>query len=403
LSYRLIRSLEALVGAALIMALMALMLALFPAVAEAQSEAQADAQSISSIVVRPGDCLWSITSERLGPNASPQQIANGVERLYALNRNLIGADPNLIFAGQVLSLPPMVEPSRGKPRTGVRPQRSAEARPAVRNATEPAAASPRGRGGNGGKHETEQASSTTVGEDGSKARQAPEPVAKPLAKPLAKPVALPGMPAKQVIPKVDSLSQTESPSPVESFGRTARSLLFSAISAVVGLFPQADRLLLLRKLLGLGIMALTLLVVALMMWKLPMKRFTRWDDEVWGRGAGDYGSAPNRIAPFAYHPGSLEERAKEGAHRPGGTLGPVPPKPEWEPSVDLKDSLLNMPLQGKTLPPENLEAIRFQVEVALEALAWLEQHRELFDTERQRQAALEDLLGELSVMAKAPG
>jgi hypothetical protein len=399
LSYRLIRSLEALVGAALIMALMGLMLALFPAVAEAQTKTQADAQSTSSIVVRPGDCLWSITSERLGPNATPQQIANGVERLYALNRILIGADPNLIFAGQVLSLPPMVEPSRGKPRTGVRPQRSAKARPAVRNTTEPAAANPRGRGGNGGKHETEQASSTTVSEAGSKVRQAPESVAKP----VAKPVALPGMPAKQVIPKVDSLSPTESPSPVESFGKTARSLLFSAITAVVGLFPQADRLLLLRKLLGLGIIALTLLVVALMMWKLPMKRFTRLDDEVWGIGSGDYGSAPNRIAPFAYHPGSLGESAKEGAHRPGGTPGPVPPKPEWEPSVNLKNLLLNMPLQGMTLPPENLEAIKYQVEVALEALAWLEQRRELFDTEHQLQAALEDLLGALSVMAKEHG
>jgi hypothetical protein len=284
----------------------------------------------------------------------------------------------------------MGKPSRSKPRTGVT---------TAREPTEPAAASPTGRGGTGGKHEAEQASSTMVGEDGSKTRQALEPVAKP----LAVPVALPDMPIKQVIPKLDSPSPTESPSLVESFERTARSLLFSAISAVVGPSSQADRLLLLRKLLGLGIIALTLLVAALMMWKLPMKRVTRWDDEVWGRRSGDYGSPSNRIAPFAYDPGSLGEGAKEGAHHPGGTPELVPPKLEWEPSVDLRDSLLNMPLQGRTLPPENLDAISYQVEVALEALAWLEQRRELFDTEHQLQAALEDLLWELSVMAKAHG
>jgi hypothetical protein len=41
--------------------------------------------------------------------------------------------------------------------------------------------------------------------------------------------------------------------------------------------------------------------------------------------------------------------------------------------------------------------------VALEELAWLDQRRELFVTERQLEAALEYLLGALSEMAKANG
>ena len=47
------------------------MLALFPAVAEAQSMSQGKA----SVVVQPGDSLWSITSARLVPNTTPQHIA----------------------------------------------------------------------------------------------------------------------------------------------------------------------------------------------------------------------------------------------------------------------------------------------------------------------------------------
>jgi len=46
-------------------------------------------------------------------------------------------------------------------------------------------------------------------------------------------------------------------------------------------------------------------------WKLPMNRPTRWDAEVWGIPTGYSGSAAYRIAPFAYQPGSLGERAKE--------------------------------------------------------------------------------------------
>ena len=56
-------------------------------------------------VVRPGDTLWSISEQRLQPNPTPGQIMNEVGRIYELNRSQIGDNPNLIFAGQQFLLP----------------------------------------------------------------------------------------------------------------------------------------------------------------------------------------------------------------------------------------------------------------------------------------------------------
>jgi hypothetical protein len=104
------------------LALCATILVASPAAAQAQEEGAtaqvarsaksgADATPAHIVVVRPGDSLWSIASERLGPEATPQQIEREVERLWALNRDRIGADPSLIFPGQRLSLQPVGEPS----------------------------------------------------------------------------------------------------------------------------------------------------------------------------------------------------------------------------------------------------------------------------------------------------
>jgi HSP20 family molecular chaperone IbpA len=228
------RGIEVLMGAALLVA----MLTAFPTVAEAREGAASTqvarstvrSAEAASVVVRPGDTLWSITEERLGPNATPRQIANGVERIHALNRDRIGGDPNLTFTGQKLLLSPAVEASR-----------------ATRGLTEPREALTRDLG-------SEYALKTS---------RTPHDTE-------AKPVALPDMLTKQAAPKVDYLAVTDAPSPVESLGRTARSLFSSVTSAVVGLFPQDD--LLRRRLLGLGIIALTLLIAGLMAWKLPLKR-----------------------------------------------------------------------------------------------------------------------------------
>jgi hypothetical protein len=56
-------------------------------------------------VVRPGDTLWSLTAERLGPDATPARIAAAWPRLYAANRDVIGPDPAHIEPGQHLTLP----------------------------------------------------------------------------------------------------------------------------------------------------------------------------------------------------------------------------------------------------------------------------------------------------------
>jgi hypothetical protein len=103
---RLKRSVEILFGVTLAVA----MLAVLPGVAEAQDAASVKGDS-TRIVVSPGDSLWSISSERLGADATLAQIDRQVERIYALNRDRIGGDPNLILPGQEL----LVAPVEGKP------------------------------------------------------------------------------------------------------------------------------------------------------------------------------------------------------------------------------------------------------------------------------------------------
>ena len=58
------------------------------------------------ITVRSGDSLWSIAAAALGPFASDADIAREWPRLYAHNREAIGANPHFLRPGQVLVLPP---------------------------------------------------------------------------------------------------------------------------------------------------------------------------------------------------------------------------------------------------------------------------------------------------------
>ena len=124
------------------LALCATILVASPAAAQAQEEgataqaarsakSSADATPAHIVVVRPGDSLWSISEQRLGPEATPQQIDREVERLWALNRAQIGADPNLILPGQRLSLPSVGELSQTPPgsptKATTRPQAEDEA------------------------------------------------------------------------------------------------------------------------------------------------------------------------------------------------------------------------------------------------------------------------------------
>lgn len=61
---------------------------------------------VQDVAVRPGDSLWSIAEGVLGPEADVARLVDHWHRTYAANRDVIGADPDLILPGQHLSLPP---------------------------------------------------------------------------------------------------------------------------------------------------------------------------------------------------------------------------------------------------------------------------------------------------------
>jgi nucleoid-associated protein YgaU len=59
----------------------------------------------ATVTVLRGDSLWVIADRQLGPHATAEQIAREWPRWYAVNRAVIGPNPNLIQAGQVLTVP----------------------------------------------------------------------------------------------------------------------------------------------------------------------------------------------------------------------------------------------------------------------------------------------------------
>lgn len=58
-----------------------------------------------AVVVRPGDCLWSIAARDLPAQAADHEIASRWHQIYATNRALIGPDPDLLEPGLRLLLP----------------------------------------------------------------------------------------------------------------------------------------------------------------------------------------------------------------------------------------------------------------------------------------------------------
>jgi LysM repeat protein len=150
LSIRLKHRAKVLAAIAALAAVVALVV--LPSVAEAQEEQQEVQQQTISVegaqpahepaerlVVAPGDSLWSISQQRLHPNATAQQIMNEVGRIYELNRSRIGDDPNLIFPGQELLAPPAATPTTvTTPTTAAPPATVAvEPAPVAERASEP--------------------------------------------------------------------------------------------------------------------------------------------------------------------------------------------------------------------------------------------------------------------------
>ncbi|MEO7260559.1 MAG: LysM domain-containing protein [Jatrophihabitantaceae bacterium] len=62
-------------------------------------------ESGDRVSVRPGDSLWSIAARRLGAAPTATRIQAEWPRWYAVNRQLIGADPDLLRPGASLLAP----------------------------------------------------------------------------------------------------------------------------------------------------------------------------------------------------------------------------------------------------------------------------------------------------------
>lgn len=72
------------------------------------SMVDASGPSASFYTVRSGDCLWSIARATLiedGATPTGAMITVFWKRIYERNSHLIGANPRLIFPGQVLEIP----------------------------------------------------------------------------------------------------------------------------------------------------------------------------------------------------------------------------------------------------------------------------------------------------------
>ena len=69
------------------------------------------------VVVRPGDSLWSIAAELLGPAADDAEVTAAWHRLHRANRSRVG-DPDLSRPGQHLVVPAAIAspaPDREEP------------------------------------------------------------------------------------------------------------------------------------------------------------------------------------------------------------------------------------------------------------------------------------------------
>jgi hypothetical protein len=446
------------------LALWAVVLTLSPATANAQETSSTkdlqitnhDSTAPERVVVAPGDSLWLIIERQLGPSATPQRIAHGVERIYVLNQDTIGADPDKIFPGQKFVLPPAAE------RQMPEPERAASAQ----GATAPAKIAPRGRAAKSGPDRTFR---TTVGEADARDGKAPD-----LA---AERAHVPDEAAAAPVPAVRSLAPDNARhSPAASFVRSTRSVVSSVSSAASALveYVAADNPYAGRRLLGW-----TMILVSLVICGVPLalaitrtaRRFPRRRySKSWYRSAysGAYGGS--YAAPFVTFGGPRSEAVTEKATRPaqseehemraasgnssngGGSLngarrhgwiaaiarskhqrvrrvrtrrtrgtgrparqgtkakprtmnrrwnmeGRNLKKPgarhEWEISESLRRSLEQLPLVPTR---EDLSKLKPQVEGHLRTLALLERRRPLLENERHQARSLRGLLTSVEEM-----
>jgi hypothetical protein len=161
------------------------------------------------LVVEQGDSLWSLSEERIGSGAPPQQIADEVERIFELNREQIGDNPNVILVGQELLVPAVSNPATSE----------------------------------------EPTTSELV---------VPEPIVDsevPSNAPMDEKAVSDAPTGEEAVS--DAPTDEESAPVAASFA-----------DSMLGTYSNFSK----RQLLGLGILALTLIVAILMVWRLSMKR-----------------------------------------------------------------------------------------------------------------------------------
>lgn len=249
----------------------------FPERAKAQTETPSaasvqDSQNEHSTValspryvVQTGDSLWSISQEWLGPKATPAQIADEVERIYALNQDQIENNPNFL-PGQELLLPSVTSPATLEEAAG-----SEEPTPSEEPATS------------------------------------------------EKPVA-----TEQVVPEPIIDSDTPSDAlvdqkPVSTAPTNEENT--PVVASVADSLLRAYNNLGERRVLGLGTLLLTLIVAILMLWKLPIRREIE-DPTTWGDYQRYYENyaLPEPAKELEGEPGPVSEALRatqEGPHRTG--------------------------------------------------------------------------------------
>ena len=282
--------------------------------------------STTRLVVEPGDSLWSISEEHIGPGATPKQIAYEVERTFDLNRGRIGEDPNLIFPGQeFVLLPP---------------------------ASDTAATAP-------------------VSQEPAAAQQAPNPIVvqsegvsdSPVAEPAVSEEAVPengasgGAVSEDAVTAPPTSGQTDEQAenasaesvPAESVPAESVPTTTAAGGVAGSLLEVYDNIKVERRLLGIGILALTLIVAILMAMRLPMRRNVE-DPATWGIPQDYYENYARPEAPREASSETSTETARRPEGEPSSSPGPEAPpeEPTREPSTSTSGTTTSSSPTGET-------------------------------------------------------
>src|SRR5215217_5660211 len=316
---------------------------LLPGQAEAQEQAT---PKTTTKLVEPGDSLWTIAQARLSPDAAPQQVAEEVGRIYELNRDQIGENPNLIFPGQQFFwVPPPPagdlawvddEPPEGARLGGNEEWRWVDSDPTPFSGT------------------TAHQSNVLDGYHQHEFTGASAPLSVNRGERLFAFVYLdPDTVPEEVMlqwndgsswehraywgaDKIVNVGEEAESAPAESAPATTTRAGGEGIVAAV--LEALNDLKGERRLLGVGILALTLIVALLMAWRLPMRRNVG-DPQAWGIPQQQY---DENYAPAEAPLEAPPETARGPEGEPGGAAsgaasssasGPPPEEATREPSV----------------------------------------------------------------------